>query len=383
MKNQLLIIIFFLVLFSCKDKERTSLSNSSVNEQYTGDLKIKERVSIPIDQKGFYRSRQTHVVERNDSVYLYRENHFNNSIDVLNWTSKKNEKHIVFNDIPLLGNAFLPLTGDSIFMATVAAGQLFMTENGLITASAQPLLENDERIRYVAENGYKPVQIGSEIFMYSPPNVLQQDPEFAMRPLVVSYDLNTEKIRIRNVSYPNSFKEHCWSSHQFDVAYTRNHKDQLVISFQTNPTLYIYDPAQDSLVAEYDSARSKYVDEITPFRDCESDDITTYFKYLKSVARYRSITYDKFRNIYYRIVSLPTEQPADGQRTQDIVTPFSIIVLDIDYNVVTERKLPAYTYDPRDFFITKEGLWISTANEDSEDFDEDALSYTLFNLEGI
>lgn len=375
-------MMFLLVLCSCKDKERVSENNSSILEQYTGDLKIKERVSIPIDQKGYYGSRQTHVVERNDSVYLYRENHFNNSIDVLNWTSKKNEKHIIFNEISLLGDAFLPLIGDSIFIATLAAGQIFMTKNGSITASAQPLLENGKRIRYVAENGYKPVQIGSEIFMYSPSNVLQQEPEFAMRPLLVSYDLNTEETRIRNVSYPKFFREHCWSEHQFELTYTKNHMDQLVISFQTNPTLYIYDPAQDSLVAEYDSARSKYAEEITPYPDCELGDIAAYFKYVKSVARYRSINYDKFRNIYYRIVSLPTEQPADGQRTHDIVMPLSIMVLDKDFNVITERKLPAYTYDPKDFFITIEGLWVSTANEGAEDFDEDALSYTLFTLEG-
>ena len=184
-----------------------------------------------------------------------------------------------------------------------------------------------------------------------------------------------------DISYPESFKESCWSEHQFDVPFTKNSNDQLVFSFQTGPNIYVYDPVKDSIVAEYKKAKSKYVNKIVPYKECDFSDITTYFKYLKSVPRYRSITYDKFKNIYYRIISLPANEEPDGQRNQNIVMPFSIMVLDEDFNIITERKLPAKSYDPRDYFITARGLWISANNEGAENFDEDKLSYTLFSLQ--
>lgn len=384
MGRQLLLIMISLILLSCKDKERTLENTTLESEQYSDELKIEKSVSIPIDQNGYYQSYQTHMVESNDSIYLYRENNMKRTVDVFNWTAKEKSRSISF-DGSIGGNPFLPMRGDSIFMAIMRTGDLVITENGKITSSGTPLVdENDKRVRYfTADNGIKPVRIGSKIFMFTASNIGDNDPTINNRKPLAWYDLKTEKAKLLNIRYPATFKGGCWSGYHYFVSFTKNPKNQLVISFSTDPTIYIYDPAKDSVVAQHNSEPRNYVEEVTPYHACDFNNLPGYFKYLKSVARYRAITYDKFKNVYYRLVSLPAQEPIDEQRDHDIVMPLSVMVLDDEFNVITERKLPGYTYDPKDFFITQEGLWISTANEGADDFDDDALSFSLFKLEGV
>lgn len=362
---------------SCSQEKKTA---ELVEEtSYTGMLKIEDTVSIQLEEFDFYRSRQTHVVKNGDKVYLYRENGMNNSIDVFDWTGRTKKETFQFDEIERFGSSpFLPLVGDSIFIASLA-GKIYFARKDSIISISEAFVET-KLIRYVGENPYKPIKIGNKVFMNLVSDHSPRDPEFGNRPLLGALNLQTDELQTLNIRYPDYFKENCWSLHQLEVPFTKNSEEQLVFSYQTDPTIYVYEQNKDTLVNEYKEVKSKYADTIIPFKECDYSDVTTYFRYLKSVPRYRTITYDKFKNVYYRIVNLPSGDLPDGQRNQDIVMPFSIMVLDKDFTVITERKLPAKTYDPIDYFITEKGLWISNNNEGAEDFNENTLSYTLFNL---
>lgn len=375
------IFLFLLCLtISCKNdnnKDQVLMTSSAENADF---LNVVDTVKIPLGMKEFYKSIQNHVVKKGDSTYLYRENGLNKTIDVYNWDSKVKKKTLSFEEVERFGGSpFLPIGGDSILVTTLG-GEIIVSLRDSLFHSKN--LEGElEQLRFYAKNPFKPVRIENEVFLYVPPNSGQKDSQFKNRPLIASYNLETSETKILNIRYPEYFTQNCWSEHQFPVTYTKNKKDQLVFSFQTGSALYVYDLTTDSVITEINSGKSNYVSEIIPYTACDFADVTKYFKYLKSTARYRNIIYDEYKDVYYRLVSLPTEQNPDGQRNQDILTPLSIIVLDNNFNKVMEKKLPNKTYDPNDFFLTVEGLWISTNNEGSDTFNEDSLSYALFKLQ--
>ncbi|MDT0677323.1 DUF4221 family protein [Autumnicola musiva] len=379
MKKVIFLILISLTI-SCKNdnsNDQVLMTSSAENDAL---LNIVDTVNIPLGMKEYYASLQNHIVKRGDSTYLYRENGLNKTVDVYNWNSKVKEESLSFQGVERFGGSpVLPLAGDSILIGTLG-GEIILALRDSLLCSTEPEKEL-QQLRFYAKNPFKPVKIENEIFMYVPPNSRQSDPEFRNRPLIASYNLETTETRTLNIHYPEYFTQNCWSEHQFPPSFTKNSKNQLVFSFQTGSPLYIYDVAKDSVIEKRNTAESSHVSEIIPYKDCDFQDVTKYFKYLKSTARYRSIIYDEYRNIYYRLVSLPTEENRDGQRNHDILAPLSIMVLDENLNKIMEKRLPNKTYDPNDFFITESGLWISTNNEGSDFFNENTLSYALFEFD--
>ena len=237
----------------------------------------------------------------------------------------------------------------------------------------------DDSFRYFGKNNFLPKKVGSKIFMYTASAYTMKDPGFFERPLIVSYDLISQKTKPCNISYPNFAKEFCWSEHHFDVPFTANNKNELIVSFPFTDDIYVYDIAKDEIVKEIVDAKSKYVDKVIPYNACDFTNPEKYFSYLKSVSRYYSLTYDKYKNVYYRIVLLPSDE-IDGKRNDDIVMPMSIMVLDGDFQVISEKRLEKRIYNYKDFFVDSEGFWLSRNNTGNDNFNENELSFSLFNF---
>ena len=179
MVKKLFLIPFVITLFSCKEEQKGE--ELIGKRHYNGTFIIKDTASIPLERYDFYRSKQTHVVEREDNIYLYRENGLNKTIDVFNWKKKSKVETLNFDKIPRFGGSpFLPLSGDTIFIATLS-GNIFIAKNDSIISAREPFVE-DKEIRYFGVNASKPTRIDNEIFMYVPSNYLQQEPEFQNRP---------------------------------------------------------------------------------------------------------------------------------------------------------------------------------------------------------
>ena len=354
----LLLCVNSLLIFSCNNQT----GSKSEQENFSYELTKTDSVAIPIDFKDYFSSDQTQVYTQADSTYLYRENFINNAIDVYNWTSRKKNKTIVYeqegpNAVKRFGGgAILPLSKDSIFIGNLQ-GNIYYTVNDSVVFYKRP------------EN--------LDIVMYLPSDYTQNNPEFKNRPLLASYNLSNEEIKVLNIEYPEKFKEHCWSEQHMVVPFTKNEKNQLIVSFASVPDIYVYDLNTDKVIRK-ESVKSNYIDQVDPYEECDFNDVERYFTYLKSVGKYQSIEYDKYRDLYYRIINLPQEGDPNGQRNQDIVMPFSIMMLDKDFNILTEKKFPARKYDPNDYFITEKGLWISRNNEGAPDFNENRIKYDLF-----
>lgn len=92
---------------------------------------------------------------------------------------------------------------------------------------------------------------------------------------------------------------------------------------------------------------------------------------------YEGISYDRYRQLYYRVVRMPWSDYKTGEYGNK--KPIGIIVLDHNFNIVGEAVLPnlpeGLSYYPYNFFATSEGLNIQVLNGN-----DDAMLYYCFNF---
>ena len=350
------LILTILVLVSCKNKN-VEIQADLINSGY--EIVLKDSISIPLNSDDFYRSFQTHVVERNDTTYLYRESFYTHSIDVFNWTKKRKIERILLkqdgpNQIKGFGGApWLPLKGDSLFIANLSGITYITLKDSVLITETPNLL--DMALRFYALNPQKPQRIDNNIFMYVASDYMQKDIQFKDRPLIVSYNLDENTTTVCNIKYPKEFMDDCWSEHHTTISFASNNLKQLVLSFPFTEKLYVCDIRKDEIIKVIENAGSKNTTEIVPYKACDFNNIEKYFRYLKSVPRYEGIIYNQYKDLYYRIVALPADKNLiDGNRNQDVVMPFSIIVLDNKFNVIAEKVFPSNSYDIRDYFVNEE-----------------------------
>ena len=100
-------------------------------------------------------------------------------------------------------------------------------------------------------------------------------------------------------------------------------------------------------------------------------------------ARYLSLIYDPYRNVYYRIAHLKTELE-NGADCLELMgfggIAFSVIILNEDFQIIGETRLPDYHYNPRLFFVREDGLYISESHFMNPDFDENKLCFRRLEL---
>ncbi|NJL76679.1 MAG: DUF4221 family protein [Saprospiraceae bacterium] len=93
---------------------------------------------------------------------------------------------------------------------------------------------------------------------------------------------------------------------------------------------------------------------------------------------YSLILYDQYRNVYYRLVGFPI--PEDDIQSRDperkYTRQFSIMVLDEQFNTLSEHLLPRFEYLlPQSIFISEEGLNIQKIIDD-----EDLMHFDVFDF---
>lgn len=342
-------------------------------------IEIADSLELSIDPNEYFRSIQNHIIEENGNVYLIRESRMKSSIEIYDWRARTKSHRITFegdlaSGISNFGSAaFYPFSQDSILLFDLD-GNIFFTSQGFITDTAP----SKKGQRFYGESAYKPTRIRGHLFVHSTGNYRQEHPQFFDTFAIMKFDLKTKQMASIPVTYPEPFKKACWAEHYWYVPFTSNDQGQLVLSFSMDPVIKIFDPNLNRVVATHHVA-STLVEKIEPLPNCQVSD-QVYLRHLKGQARYLSLTFDPSKKLYYRLVALPVSGTTEGKREVEQVQPLSLMVLDQNFELISERKFPAEKYDPRDFFVTTEGLWISRNNKNSKDFDYTKLLYDLIQI---
>lgn len=108
----------------------------------------------------------------------------------------------------------------------------------------------------------------------------------------------------------------------------------------------------------------------------------TYLQMLEE-GEYVGFYYDQYRDLYYRVVYPPNKIKPNVNLT-DISKYgrglFDILILDKDFRVVGERRMPENTYSPRPLYIREDGVYLSESYPLNPNFDENKLVLRKFDI---
>jgi len=200
---------------------------------------------------------------------------------------------------------------------------------------------------------------------------------------LLSFDLNKDKLKLHNnTSYPLSLFNKCWFLNELNVFNAYDNKDLLVYSFPVNDSLFIYSLSKDKIIKKIYAKTQYKRNKTTPANCNEIWNYSAYYKYVYNNFLFRNIIFDKYRDIFYRLVFQPKPNYDLKKKFNSLDIPFSIQVFDHNFKMLGESEVlnlkPTYIYF--DYFVTKEGLWLSTNNPKNPAYNEDELHFELFSI---
>lgn len=139
-------------------------------------------------------------------------------------------------------------------------------------------------------------------------------------------------------------------------------KGKLLVSFPADHNLFVWDFKKNSFEKFYAGAYA--ISEIIPKNGKPEYIRLSDDDWGDTQPRYRKVLYDKYKNIIYRIATLPSKK--DGL-TKSYYCPIIVVVLDGDMNYLGEWTLPnPEQYGCPSIFVSKEGLNIQRENTKDE-----------------
>jgi hypothetical protein len=178
-----------------------------------------------------------------------------------------------------------------------------------------------------------------------------------------------------HVGYPESYREGNWGENYFrEVFWCMNSTTQLFfVSFPNDHYIYQTDLKQVNKIY----AGSMYAGDIKSIDYPaiilpKERGLTHYFENYS----YSAIIYDKYRNIYYRMVEHPWKEYHQDMDWMLWLKQLSIVILDEDLHFMGETVLDMeYRLSASQFMVTADGLLLHKQTDD-----EDELIYDLFTL---
>ena len=195
------------------------------------------------------------------------------------------------------------------------------------------------------------------------------------RHLTYSINLNNGETELLSHKFPNNYLVDGYRF--FDFSFAKG-LDKWVYSFHSDHDLYYSDARNTSLASV--TAKSNY---INGFRNFDlSGSREENYRYFASAPNYKSIFYDKFKNVYYRVCYPKIELTSEEEIMKYRFVPkmFSILILDSELNVIGETLFEKEKFLPDNLFITEAGVYLSKNHPDNPDLEEDYLSFALFEL---
>lgn len=151
-----------------------------------------------------------------------------------------------------------------------------------------------------------------------------------------------------------------------------NDRNEIIYSFAINDSLFIYKNKRLSGVID---AKTQFTQHISPYPPDSNAHFAFLKKYNRTESRYKSILYDKYKDLYYRIYHKGEEKEnEDGSRS----FLWSLIVLDKDFKKISEMEFNSQEYNDFSILPTMEGLLICRTSSSGDI--RNTLKYGLFDI---
>jgi hypothetical protein len=183
---------------------------------------------------------------------------------------------------------------------------------------------------------------------------------------IESYGIYSEKDFMSSLKHMSPYNSYCLNG------------TKILFSYSNTGSIFEY----DFETGEYQThdRKSNYINEINPIPDSMLHNLNYIKEYGQTEPRYLNLTYDSYRNIYYRTVKHRViKQQNDGiYKKKTHRSTHSIMIFNDNFELIDEFILD--TIVAADWLLpTKEGLLFSEVNNENQN--SDTLCFHLYKIE--
>ncbi len=380
-------VISLILTINCTSRGNFELLESKFNSNVTLNLE-RFQINIPTDSIGmhYYRRISTYY---DGTVWYYIGFHkILNSLDLYNISDKKFVKRIMLdergpNSITALKSIFIHNL-DSIFIndanslvvidtAGIIKRKINSPEKELFKNNKLPfgIITSTLNFNITFLNKRKTV-----LFYFAPREFKYFSSKYIMTPFLGEISLNNSNPRISllPVKYSNYYLS--GENIGFGTEFQPNisvYKDLLIYNFPIESNIYTYNFCTGDI--RKFGAKSSFSENLgEPFQGEQDESMHL----LKNVIFLKTI-YDPYKNLFYRLHWGNCEIMKNSTEFNALFDkPLYLMVFDQDFNLLKEVELENYKYLPYGYFVTEEGLFISTGHPMNKEFDFKNLQLELF-----
>lgn len=387
MKFTTLLFVFLLaIVFACE-----SVKNNAQEEQLSGAMLVQTgNIVFKADSVTSYRNSYYDVISYDGKECLGLVNKNDNSLRFYNIQNKKQIKKIEFPREGPQGltdlRAFIYRNPDSLFVFDNYGKKVLLVDfNGNLKKEYSIENEKGERLyafaRRLLSMETRPVFVKNKIYMYGfkKYNLFNPSELFEECDLEIEIDLEKETFRYIPIRYPDIYHEN-----SYFITYSRTFdftKNEFILSFGIDENIWTFNP--EDLAKEKFSAKSQHIGKISPIDETAlKSGAGSIEQYVVETPAYGLLIYDKYRDVYYRFAYHGVAFKNSDREFNTIEnSSFSIVVLDKKKKKIGETYFEKEKYDFHGSFVASDGLYISTANRNNPELDEDKIAFARFTLE--
>ena len=392
-------LVSCICLFACQDSPKESIAIYDIG------LAESKKIVLPVDENTYYLSKSIFQFEEDDKEYLLFGNLEKRQHELLIYDIEKQNLHKRIplekegpNGVPGIWGCIPFFDSKTFLVSQHNSGRMSIIDGEGIVVQKYSMRQFSDKTkrrglwvdsRFGVSFFYTPSFIKDSIVYFSNGIFIQYkinqrlDREvWKTIPMFNSLNLKNGHIHTLPIKYPDIFEDDVKvpAGGGYEFTYDYNYKqERLVCSLTGYDSIMVTD---DLKQVRWYNGKSRYLKSMRP-KVYEADG----FDWLREATEnpaYHNIMYDKYRDVYYRIVELPyelkqNESPFDTPKGRE----FSIIIFDKDLNIIGETKFPGNKYRYKISFVGRDGLYISEHNLANPEFDENKLVFACFALEDV
>jgi hypothetical protein len=362
--------IFYLPLilfFSCASIRQGSLEKTGI---FSLHLPNTKKIEIT----------ETFIVTNNESSFLYILAAKPSRIEVIDLRNKKQLRTIPLEKNPNCRGLWTN-GKDSILT-------IFENSNLLSVFNFEGKLLSSSEVNVLGREIFALKSMPHNKMLYNQGNVFLNVSYRGNSPLEIplygkdeiKYDLKTGTVSTFH-DYPEIYKQKKWWHYiGYQVSKAIDEDENMLVSYPILDSIYLY---KDLKFVKKVNCPSQYLKSYPfPSYDFEQRQNPQYkSEYVTTLGRYYALCYDPYQSLYYRLVLHPQKYTnADSTRNTTNDMPWSLIVLDKNLNILTEKYFEGKKYNYYTVFPTPEGLFVCNKHELNEEIAENEIQFTIFKF---
>lgn len=366
-------IISILIFFTSCSRENDEKQFEKI---YT--LETSNKLVIPIDSQTNFKSdyMDVYLDKNNSKEFLAYLNSANSHIQLYNLRNKKMEKEIIFptegpNAITNVSSFYIHNL-DSIILISNYFHKVYLANfKGKVLKTFN--LINSFPFSFT-NCGNKVDFLNSQFLIYNTLPFVWPN-QYGKWKYYLTFLLDTKNGKTDSLyKYEGDKNQYIYGYGYGLFSFTLNDKKEFVYSMHMDENIQVYHFEKKKTINYYAGTHRAHT--IPPMKKKGASENEQYIFYNQNYS-YRHIIYDKYREVYYRMLLHPTK--AD-EKDYFHGKSLSFIILDKNFKKVGETEVFSRKYAYESFFVTSKGLHISNNHPQNPDLDEDKLSFTLFKL---